>query len=99
MSFPDLTLKEGGALHSQGQGVPVDGDNEFDAGIDLERYDNELSIDVVNEWLRLEVFGLGDSVEGATFVSRNGSKITLNFTQSGADEALVLATLKHSSVR
>lgn len=100
MSFPDLVLKPGGVLHSEAQGVPVNGDNEFDAGIDLVRLDEQLGgEDAVNEWLRIEIFSKGDSVEGGTFVSRTGNKLTVNFTQTGMDEALVIATVTHSGVR
>jgi len=100
MSFPDLVLKPGGVLHSEVQGVPVNGDNEFDAGIDLVRLDEQLGgEDAVNEWLRIEIFSKGAEVTGATYVSRTGNKLKVNFAQGAADEALVVATVTHSGVR
>jgi len=91
VSFPNLQLKPGGVLHSVATGVPVDGDNTFELGFDLEN--------INDEWLRIDVFALGSQVTGATYVSRSGTQVTMNFTQLGTDQARVEAKIIHSSVR
>lgn len=96
MSFPNLTPTPNGVLHAQGVGVPSNGVNEFDSGIDLERYGAGLPID---DWLVVRVTSLGASVAGATFIGRVGNKLRVNFQQSGGDQAFVEAGFTHSGVR
>jgi hypothetical protein len=90
--FPDLTLKEKAKFHSEGQGVPDNGDNEFAHGI------NPDFIKGHEEQLQFDVFPQGPSITGATFVglSADFTKVTLNFTQGGADEAIIKAEFEHS---
>jgi hypothetical protein len=99
MSFPDLTPTPTGVLHGSGTGVPVNGVNEFDAGIDLAKYDKELGVALVNDWLVVRVWALGTSVILATFAGRTGSKIRVNFSQTGVDPCFVETELIHSSIR
>ena len=101
MAFPDLVLKPNGIFHAQIVGVPDSGDNDFDAGIDLVKLDGLTpgGAAAVDEWLNIEVVALGDSVSGASYVSRDGNTLKVNFTQGGADQALVIATFTHSMVR
>lgn len=92
MSFPDLVLEENAAYHSEAQGEPTDGDNEFAHGINprfIRDHENQLTFDV---------FPQGPSVVGATFVSLSAdlTKVTLNFVQGGSDQAIVKANFEHS---
>jgi len=91
MAFPDLTLKTGGQLHSQATGQPVNGSNTFALAIPPAKIDN-------TDWLSIEVIPLGSSITGASFVSISGDKtqITVNFTQTGTDQATVKAEFKHT---
>ena len=94
MAFPDLTVKSGGSLTSEATGTPVNGNNTFAVGIDPDLIDN-------TDWLEFTVTPLGASVTNATFTSLSGDKtqVTINFTQSGADQAKVVAVQKHSIIR
>jgi hypothetical protein len=96
MSFPDLIPVPTGVMHAAIAGVPSNGVNEFDSGIDLERFDKSINVD---DWLVVRVWSLGASVTGATFVARVGNKLRINFQQSGMGQALVEASFTHSVVR
>jgi len=99
MSFPDLTPTPNGVLHGSGTGVPVNGVNEFDIGIDLEKYDKEIGVAKVEDWLTVRVWALGTSVINANYVGRSGSKIKVNFQQTGIDPCFVESDLAHSIIR
>lgn len=94
MSFPNLELIEDARYHSRGQGVPENGDNEFDIGIDpikIIGHEDQLEFHVYPQ-------GAPPSVTGVSFVelSDDRTKVTLNFTQTGEDEVIVEAVFIHS---
>jgi hypothetical protein len=97
--FPNLTPTPNGVLHGSGSGVPENGVNEFNCGIDLERFDKELGVAKVDDWLTIRVWALGTSVVSANYVSRSGSKIKVSFQQTGVDPCFVEADLAHSVIR
>ena len=100
MALPDLVTKPGGVLHSEVQGVPANGNNVFDAGIHLVALDEQLGgAAAVDEWLSIDVASLDGVVTDATYVSRVGNAITVNFSQGGAGVVLVTARVTHSEVR
>lgn len=95
MSFPNLVLIDDGELHSRAIGVPSNGNNEFEHGIDpRDLRGNE-------DWLEFYVYPRGSTITAAAYVSLSAdlTKVTVNFNQAGVDEALVEAKLVHSSVR
>ena len=91
MAFPNLVLKTGGYLAAQATGTPDNGHNSFDVGIAASQLDPN--------WLDILVTSLGASIIDCTFVSLVGTVLTLNFSQSGGDQATVLARVSHSLVR
>lgn len=93
MPFPDLVLKENAAYHSEAQGEPVNGDNEFAHGI------NPRFIRDHEDQLDFDIFPQGPSVTGSTFVglSADLTKVILNFVQGGSDQAIVRANFEHST--
>lgn len=94
MAFPNLVLKTGGVLTSTATGVPVNGNNTFLLNIPTKNIDS-------TNWLKLNIFALGPSVTGATFVSLSpdNTSVTVNFVQTGADQCKVEAVLVHSTIR
>jgi len=94
MAFPALVLQSGGQLHSNATGTPVNGNNTFDISMDPNLIDNI-------DWFTFDVYPQGASVTGASYVSVSGDKrqVTINFTQTGLDQALVRAVYTHSSER
>ena len=94
MAFPDLTLRTGGVHHSENTGVPSNGSNTFAIGMDPTLIDN-------TDWLEFYVTALGTSITGAALVGVSGDKtqVTINFTQTGTDQARVEAVYTHSAVR
>jgi len=101
VSFPNLILTPEGVLHSKNTGVPDNGINKFDAGVDLDKLDNLLAggAAAVDTWLVVRVWGLGPSVTNANYIGRTGNEIRVNFTQLGTDQALVELEIVHSLVR
>lgn len=93
MSFPNLALKTDGQLHAEATGQPANGNNTFSIGIPAQ-YINE-------EWLEIEVTSLGDSVSDAQYVglSIDKTQLTINFTQTGTDQATVAVRQVHSIER
>lgn len=94
MAFPNLALKSGGSLTAEATGIPVNGNNTFNLAIDPNLVDD-------TNWLDITVTPLGPSVTGATFTSISADKtqITINFVQSGVDQATVVAKQIHSTQR
>lgn len=95
MSFPNLELIEDAKYHSRGQGVPVNGDNEFEIGIDPAKIIGH------EDQLEFHVRPLGTPpsvifVSPTAVLSEDRRKVTLNFTQTGDDEAIVEAIFIHS---
>ena len=97
MNFPALVRREGGVLHSFATGVPDNGVNEFDSGLDLERLTKLLPN--LDDWIRVRVYALGLNVTGASFVARVGNNLRVNFQQAGADQCYVTCEVVHSTVR
>ena len=95
MGFPALTPTPQGVLHASGTGVPVNGVNAFDIGIDL----TELQDVDLDDWIVIRVWSLGPSVNNASYVGRMGNIIFVNFQQTGADQCFVEAEVTHSGVR
>ena len=96
MPFPDLVASENAALHSAGTGTPDNGNNTFNLGLPVDKVETVAAQS--EDRIVLNIFPLGPSVTGATFVSRNGAQVTVNFTQGGADQARVECQLIHSSI-
>jgi len=98
MSFPDLTLRTGGALWSVATGTPVNGNNTIDMG--LPDYITQTT-EFDPNWVFITVESLGPSIGGVTFVgySLDHRKVILNFNQTGTDQATVELRLVHSLVR
>jgi hypothetical protein len=98
MAIPNLTLRPGGVLWAEATAVPDNGDNTFQIGIDRVYVPDE-------DWLEILVQRLGTSVEGFSYVpasldlSVNPPRITLNFTQSGTDQARVIVRQIHTVVQ
>lgn len=92
--FPGLVLKSGGVLHSESVGTPSNGNNTFLININPRLIDN-------TDWLDFQVVALGTSVTDAVFVSISPDKTqaTINFTQTGVDQARVIASLNHTLSR
>lgn len=95
--FPDLVQQSGGVLHATATGVPSNGQNTFLLGISSELIDDI-------DWLNIEIFAQGESVTNAEFVEIAQNEegeyyITVNFTQTGSDQAKVVAKYTHSIVR
>ena len=95
MSFPNLELIADGRYHARGQGVPVNGDNEFEIGIDPAKITGH------EDQLEFHVYPLGAppsviAVSPNAVLSDDRTKVTLNFTQTGADEVIVEAIFIHS---
>lgn len=97
MSFPDLqryTDPESrlpSEYHSEAEGVPVNGVNEFAHDLNpefIKRHEDELEFHV---WL-------GTSIESVTLVglSSDYTKVLMDFVQTGADAARVRAIFIHS---
>lgn len=96
MAFPDLQLYDSGRLpavyHSEAEGVPDNGINEFAHGINPEfirGHEDELEFHVYSESFL---------VTNAVLVglSADLSKVIVNFTQAGAGQARVRAIFIHS---
>jgi hypothetical protein len=98
MSFPDLVQTPRGVLHSQNSGVPVNGVNEFDTGLDLVGPTGLQEVNL-DDWLVIRVWALGTAVTNATYAGRNGNKIRVNFVQTGVDPCFVEFEVTHSGVR
>lgn len=94
MSFPNLTLKIGGVLRAEADGIPVNGNNTFNLSIPSKWIDT-------TDWLDIEASALGPGITNVNFVSisQNKQQITLDFTQMGNDTARVVIKLNHSIVR
>ena len=94
MAFPDLTLMSGGHLHASATGTPANGTNTFALAIDPSVIDNP-------DWIVVDVYQLGPSVTGASNLVVSGDKttISIDFVQTGADQARVEARLEHSISR
>jgi hypothetical protein len=88
-------------MHASGTGVPVNGVNEFDCGIDLVKFAKLIPNGefIVDTWLTIRVWALGTSVPLATYAGRSGNKIRVNFTQVGVDPCFVETDLNHSLTR
>jgi hypothetical protein len=99
VGFPNLVLTPDGVLHATGTGVPTNGVNEFDAGVNLALYDKLIGAARVDTWLVLRVWALGTSVIGASYVGRTGNKIRVSFQQTGVDSAFIELSMIHSVVR
>jgi hypothetical protein len=92
MAFPNLIPVDTKAkYHSGAVGVPVNGNNVFNLGI-------EPRVKVDPNRLVFLVNPLGSSVTGASFVSYDSAtgNVTMSFAQSGADQCSVDAHLEHS---
>jgi len=90
MAFPDLTRTTGGVLHSSATGLPVNGANTFA---------HNLQSVVDTDWVDVTVVALGPSITAATLTSVTATQITVNFTQTGADQATVYANYRHTIIR
>jgi hypothetical protein len=98
MSFPNLTPTPSGVLHASATGVPVNGVNVFDIGINIEPPTGLTDKDL-DDWITIRVWALGASVTAASYIGRAGNLISVAFTQSGADQCFVEAEVTHSAVR
>jgi len=96
--FPNLVRTPGGRLHSSATGVPDAGNNTFDLGLEGDLIDRILA-STGDDWLTIRVWSLGQAVQNATFVSRSGSLVTVDFGQAGQDPCFVEAEITHSEVR
>ena len=102
MPFPNLApfVYENGDTSdqvAQAQGVPDNGNNV----IGLPWVGQGVNPDLIELGrIKFRVEGLGPSVQLATEVSIAPDKttVTLNFDQTGADEAIVTATLHHTII-
>ncbi len=90
MSFPALALRTGGIMNSQAAGVPTNGQNTIAHNIP-----NVTDPD----WIDVVVANAGTSITDASLVSVDATNIVIDFSQSGVDQATVIATYKHSIVR
>lgn len=87
--FPSLILQPGGKNHSANTGVPTNGVNTFLHNIP----------DCDPNWLRIIVKALGSSITDATVSSATETSISINFTQSGIDQAFIEAEHIHTTPR
>jgi hypothetical protein len=96
MSFPDLQRYAdsslGSVYHSEAEGVPADGINEFAHNLNPEfirKHEDELEFHV---WL-------GTSIDSVTLLglSSDYTKVRMAFVQTGADVARVRAVFIHST--
>jgi len=94
MAFPDLALKNGGVFHSENTGTPTNGVNTFALAMNPDLIDN-------TDWLTVNVYPLGPSITGVSGLTVSGDKtqISVNFVQTGADQARVEAIYEHSITR
>jgi hypothetical protein len=93
MPIPNLTRIPGGVLHSYGVGVPVNGNNTFQLGIE------DYLVDPT--WLRFFVIARGPSVQSAgdaTYDANTGA-VTIPIVQLGADEVRIDAWVEYSAGR
>jgi hypothetical protein len=84
-------------IWAEAEGVPVNGDNV----ISLPFLDIGVLPFLINEdWLDVRVKALGPSVSCARFVSLapDGTAVTINFDQGGADQARVTVGIIHTVV-
>jgi len=93
MSFPDLAVRNHGALLAEATGVPSNGNNTFALGLS--------PLDVDEDWLNILTVAITDSVTDVTYISLSADKthLTLNFAQSGTGSCRVTAWVTHSTVR
>ena len=98
MPIPNRTLRPGGELWAEATAVPDNGDNTFQIGIPRILVPDE-------DWLCIDIQRLGTSVERGDYVpasldlSTDPPRITLNFVQTGGDQARVIVRQVHSTVR
>lgn len=102
MSFPNLTPTPNSSgrrvLHASATGVPINGVNTFDIGIDLLALENAADPNL-DDWITIRVWALGTSVLGASYAGRLGNLVFVNFQQTGVDPCFVEAEVTHSLVR
>jgi hypothetical protein len=99
MSFPDLQLKPSqkgndAVLHSEATGVPDNGDNTFQIGIDPKK------TPIDPDKVEITIY-LNGSVTGATLVGAVDAEtgnVTVNFVQGGADACRVACVMHHTVV-
>jgi hypothetical protein len=97
MSFPNLTPRTSqrgndAVLHTEATGVPDDGDNVFNTGIDPQK--TPIDPDKVD----ITVY-LGGSVSAATLVGAvdpSTGDVTVNFAQAGVDAIRVTCEMHHT---
>jgi hypothetical protein len=105
MSMPDLEPKfdarkgSNSTMYAEVTGVPDNGNNV----IGLPWVDQGIPPSQVEEdWIEFRVEALGPSVTGASVVggslSPDKRSITLNFSQSGGDAAILSANLIHTEI-
>lgn len=93
MAFPNLVLTTGGVLHSQNTGTPTNGVNTFALNIDPDLIDPN--------WLTINVYPLGSSIQSATSggLSVDKTTFTITFVQTGTDQCRIEAIVTQSLVR
>lgn len=88
--FPDLTLQSGGVHVAANTGTPANGVNTF--AHNIPEIDDTSRVDVT-------VIANGNSITAASLVSVTNTQVSINFTQTGADTATVVARLEHTTIR
>jgi len=91
MSFPNLVLRPRATQHSIATGVPSNGLNVFNIGMNPRQ--------VNPDRLDLYVYALGPSVSGASIVAYNPltGDIMVDFAQGGSDPCKVEAVSDHTT--